>query len=96
MRVQLYLRPYCQISIGLYFYLRPLPKKLLNFFMSFNPNIAPSKTAIPVLNALIIALALLVAGATGANISLVMSVIISFCIRICRNMVFFAVRCSPK
>ena len=42
-------------------------KYFLNFFITFTPNTIPSKTAIPVLNALIMAFALLVAGSSGAK-----------------------------
>ena len=44
-----------------------LPNIFLNFFITFTPNTIPSKTAIPVLNALIMAFALLVAGSSGAQ-----------------------------
>ena len=55
-----------------------LPNIFLNFFITFTPNTIPSKTAIPVLNALIMAFALLVAGSSGAKISCVSPVMISF------------------
>jgi len=67
-----------------------LPNIFLNFFITFTPNTIPSKTAIPVLNALIMAFALLVAGSSGAKISCVSPVMISFWSRIsCSSMVFF-------
>jgi hypothetical protein len=60
------------------------------FFITFTPNTIPSKTAIPVLNALIMAFALLVAGSSGAKISCVSPVMISFWSRIsCSSMAFF-------
>ena len=67
-----------------------LPNIFLNFFITFTPNTIPSKTAIPVLNALIMAFALLVAGSSGAKISCVSPVMISFWSRIsCSSMAFF-------
>ena len=52
---------------------------LLTFLIIFTPNINPSKTAMPVLKARIMALPLSAAGARGANSSLAVSVMISFC-----------------
>ena len=52
---------------------------LLTFLIIFTPSINPSKTAMPVLKARIMALPLSAAGARGANSSLAVSVLISFC-----------------
>ena len=52
---------------------------LLTFLIIFTPSINPSKTAMPVLKARIMALPLSAAGARGANSSLAVSVMISFC-----------------
>ena len=55
------------------------PNMLLTFLIIFTPSISPSKTAMPVLKARIMALPLSAAGARGANSSLAVSVMISFC-----------------
>lgn len=52
---------------------------LLTFLIIFTPSISPSKTAMPVLKARIMALPLSAAGARGANSSLAVSVMISCC-----------------
>lgn len=46
------------------------PNMLLTFLIIFTPSISPSKTAMPVLKARIMALPLSAAGARGANSSL--------------------------
>lgn len=53
-------------------------KNFRNLLISFNPNMAPSKMAMPVLNALMTALVLLAAGAKGATKLRVRSVISCF------------------
>ena len=49
------------------------PNMLLTFLIIFTPSISPSKTAMPVLKARIMALPLSAAGARGANSSLAVS-----------------------
>ena len=57
-------------------------KYVRTFLITLTPNITPSNIAMPVLNERMIASALLLAGAMGANISRVVAVI-AFCSGLC-------------
>lgn len=74
-----------------------LSSKYFSEFLHYlYPQYYTVKTAIPVLNALIMAFALLVAGSSGAKISCVSPVMISFWSRISCSSMAFSGRCFLK